>query len=72
MENKKQLKLLQLGILVSLSKKMPSKLIKYRSVVKFDTQKQKHYQVAIVLRESGRIEVYSDFILVSEYENKNL
>ena len=37
MENKKQLKLLQLGILVSLSKKMPSKLIKYRSVVKFDT-----------------------------------
>jgi len=56
-----------------------SPLVKYRSVCKINgnTGKKegdpvKKYQVGMVLRENGRIEFYSDFILVNEYYNPNL
>ena len=44
-----------------------SKLLKFRSVVKTDPLTKKHYHVGLVLRENGRFEVYSDFMLVSEH-----
>lgn len=43
-----------------------SPLLKYRSITKFDVRKEKYYQVGLVLRENGKFEVYSDFMLVSE------
>lgn len=43
-----------------------SKLIKYRSISKTDDS-GKRYQVGLVLRENGRFEVYSDFMLVNDY-----
>ena len=45
-----------------------SKLLKYRSISKIDS-KGKRYQVGLVVRENGRFEVYSDFMLVNEYIN---
>ena len=49
-----------------------SKLLKYRAVVKIDPLTEKQYHVGLVLRENGRFEVYSDFMLVSEYLNPQL
>ena len=49
-----------------------SPLIKYRSVCKINPSNGKKYQVAIVLRENGRFEVYSDFLLVNEHYNHSL
>ena len=57
---------MQLGVLVNSTDQTVSKLLKYRSAVKFDQRTKKHYQVGIVLRENGRYEVYSDFMLVYE------
>ena len=48
-----------------------SPLLKYRSVAKFDPYTKKHSQVSIIVRENGRYEVYSDFILVSNYYEKD-
>ena len=44
-----------------------SPLIKHRSVAKKDPKTGKLYTVSIVVRENGRFEVYSDFMLVYEY-----
>ena len=46
-----------------------SPLIKHRSVAKKDPKTGKLYTVSIVVRENGRFEVYSDFMLVYEYQN---
>lgn len=40
--------------------------------MKIDAQTNKKYQVGIVLRENGRFEVYSDYMLVNEYMNPEL
>ena len=37
-----------------------------------DPGTKKFYQVGIVVRASGRFEVYSDFVLVHEYYNNQL
>ena len=66
-KGKKLLKLLQLGIMTSKPSLMSSPLIKYRSVAKVDPMTGQHYQVGLVLRENGRFEVYSDFMLTHEY-----
>lgn len=44
-----------------------SPLLKYRSITKFDERTSKFYNVGLVLRMNGKFEVYSDFMLVSEY-----
>ena len=49
-----------------------SPLLKYRAVAKYDPETKTKYQVGIVLRENGRFEVYSDFMLVREYQNSQL
>ena len=46
-----------------------SPLVKYRSITKTNGKTNKKYQVGVVVRENGRIEFYSDFILVNEYFN---
>ena len=47
-------------------------MIKYQSVTKQDKKTGRYYQVGIALRESGRFEVYSDFLLVNEYMSPSL
>ena len=42
---------------------------KYRYSIKRDTSNGKLYMVGLVLREHGGVEVYSDFMKVSEYFN---
>ena len=64
-----RLKFVQLGILVNHSRMTISPLLKYRSIGKVEDRSGKRYQVGLVLRENGRIEVYSDFILVNQYFN---
>ena len=46
-----------------------SPLIKIRDVSKIDPKTGKKYHASIVVRENGRFEVYSDFMLVNEYSN---
>jgi len=58
------LELVQLGIFVNDTEMAKSPLLKYRSVAKIDPETGKFYQVGIVLRENGRYEIYSDFMLV--------
>lgn len=65
----RKFKLVQLGVFVNNSDLTVSPLLKYRSVAKIDKSTGKSYQVSIVVRENGRFEVYSDFMLVSEYMN---
>ena len=65
------LKLVQLGVMVTMQKLSSSPLLKYRSICKKDPATDKSYQVAIVLRQNGRFEVYSDFVRVYEYYNPN-
>ena len=68
----KTLNFIQLGIHVNPTQTTPSPLIKYRSVAKKDYTTDKNYQISLVLRENGRFEVYSDFMLVNEYLNPML
>jgi hypothetical protein len=42
-----------------------SKVKKYRSVMK-QNEEGKIYMVGVALRENGRLEFYSDFMLVNE------
>ena len=64
------LKLVQLGVITNSSTMKPSRLLKYRAVAKKEPGPDgKYYQVGIVLRENGRFEVYSDFMLVNQYIN---
>ena len=46
-----------------------SPLLKIRDVSKIDPKTGKKYHVSIVVRENGRFEVYSDFMLVNEFTN---
>ena len=69
---KNRLKFVQLGVLVNHSPLTPSPLAKYRSVCKGVKDIEKKYQVGMVVRENGRVEFYSDFILVNEYYNPKL
>ena len=71
-ESKNRLKFIQLGILANQSSMMQSPLTKFRSISKINDKTNKRYHVGIVLRENGRFEVYSDFILVNEYYNHQL
>ena len=66
----RKLTLVQLGIKVTTGEFSRSELVKYRSVAKKDPRTGKNYQVGIVVRASGRFEVYSDFMLVYEYYNQ--
>lgn len=70
--NKNRLKFVQLGILVNHSSMTPSPLIKYRTISKMSGSSGKRYQIGVVLRENGRFEIYSDFILVNQYYNHEL
>ena len=70
--SKDQLNFVQLGILVNHSRMTVSPLIKYRSMGKIDQKTGKRYQVSLALRQNGRIEVYSDFILVNEFYNPQM
>ena len=49
----------------------PSRLLKIRQVPKTDPNTNKKYHVSIVVRENGRFEVYSDFMLVNQYYRPN-
>lgn len=49
------------------SKLKDSPVIKHRSVAKKDPKTDKLYTVSVILRENGRFEVYSDFMLVYEF-----
>ena len=66
--SKRRFKLVQLGVMPNQTQFSVSPLVKYRSVAKTDP-KGKKYQVGIAMRENGRFEVYSDFMLVNEYIN---
>ncbi len=46
-----------------------SPLRKYRYAIKKDKDTNKLYMVGLLLREDGMVEVYSDFMKVSEYQN---
>ena len=68
----KKMKLVQLGVVITKSDYLTnSPLLKFRSVAKTEidpiTGRKIRYQVAIAVRQNGRIEVYSDFMLVDEY-----
>ena len=65
----RRLKIVQLGVMPNFTKMAVSPVLKFRSIVKYDSKTDKYYQVSLVLRENGRIEVYSDFMLVYEYFN---
>ena len=67
------MKLVQLGVLVNSTNMQPAKLLKYRAVAKTEPgEGGKRYSVGLVLRDNGRFEVYSDFMLVNEYINPQL
>lgn len=70
LETNRKLKLVQLGVMITETIMEVSPLVKYRSVAKYDAKLDKHYQVAVVVRQNGRFEVYSDFILVNEFMNE--
>ena len=56
----------QLGLMVNKSESNEfSKVKKYRSVMK-QNEEGKIYMVGVALRENGRLEFYSDFMLVNE------
>ena len=60
-------------MLVNSTRMQPASLLKYRAVAKKEPGKDgKCYMVGLVLRENGRFEVYSDFMLVNEYMNPQL
>ena len=65
----RKLNLVQLGVMITKTNMSVSPLIKYRSVAKYDSYLKKHYQIGIVVRQNGRIEIYADFMLVNEYVN---
>jgi len=44
-----------------------SPLLKYRGVARVDQSTGRWYYVGLVLRQSGRVEIYADFILVDEF-----
>ena len=71
------IKLIQLGVMITKQNKNEPKspLLKFRSVAKTDvdpsTGQPVRYQVGIAIRYNGKIEVYSDFVLVDEYFDPN-
>ena len=65
----RRIKIVQLGVMPTHTKMEVSKLIKHRTVTKRDSKTNKLHNLSIVLRENGRFEVYSDFMLVYEYFN---
>ena len=62
----------QLGVMVTKSKLSASPLWKYRSVSRVDVRSNKSYHVGIVVRLNGRWEVYSDFMLVYDWQDPNV
>ena len=54
---------------MSKSKTVASPILKFRSVAKIDASNGKRYNLSIALRENGRLEVYSNFVLVNDYYN---
>ena len=47
-----------------------SPMMKFRSTLKVDSETKKWYHMAIVLRENGRVEFYSDFTYVDKYDQE--
>ena len=68
----RKMKLVQLGVMVSKTTMTNSPLVKYRSVAKTDPYTGKGYQVGLVLRQNGRVEFYSDFMLTNEHYTPDL
>ena len=68
-EGKRSLVLSQLGVMVTKSKLTKSPLLKYRAVSRVN-DKGENYHVGIVVRQNGRWEVYSDFMLVYDWYDK--
>ena len=66
------IKIAQLGYIVNNSNLTASPLIKFRSVSKINQKTGRRYQVAVAVRENGRVEFYSDFVLVNEYMNPKI
>ena len=66
---KHMLKLSQLGLHQEKPAENPSPLRKYRYTIKRSKRTDKLYHVGIVLRENGKVEIYSDFMEVSQYYN---
>ena len=62
----------QLGVMVTKTKLSASPLWKYRSVSRVDVRTNKSYHVGIVVRQNGRWEVYSDFMLVYDWQDPNV
>ena len=63
----KNLLVSQLGNMITKSKLTPSPLLKYRGVSRIDPKTGEGYNIAIVVRQNGRWEVYSDFMLVYDW-----
>ena len=66
-DGKQHLLLLQLGVMVNKTTLSPSPLLKYRGIARVDPQTGAGYHIGIVVRQNGRWEVYSDFMLVYDY-----
>ena len=67
----RHIRLSQLGVMVTKSKLTVSPLLKYRAISHYtDDDIKMNYHVGIVVRENGRWEVYSDFMLVYDYYDK--
>ena len=69
MSDKKAVKFVQLGLVANSSIMSPSPLLKFRTTTKTNPKTNKRYQVGLAVRENGRLEVYTDFILVNEFMN---
>ena len=61
-----------MGILVNQTRLTVSPVLKYRAIIKTNPKNGKKYHVGLIVRENGRLEVYSDFMLVNEYMNPRL
>ena len=69
-KEEKRLKLVGLGM-ENFDKELElSPMIKFRSSANFDEETNMWYHVAILLRENGRVENYSDFTYTDCYENE--
>ena len=71
-DGRRRLKFVQLGLQINLSELAVSPLLKYRSVSKRNPKTGGYSQLAVAIRENGRVEFFSDFVLVNEYTNPKL
>ena len=67
--DEKRLKLVGLGMEKFNKERTLSPIIKFRSSANFDEETNMWYHVAVLLRENGIVENYSDFTYTDCYEN---